>query len=119
MKISDYKGEDGIKLLAEILDPATEIIADPKIKEAASGNVSRLEIAKMLLKEHSKSIVAILATLAGETPETYSRNIFEMTRDLLEIINDKEIVDFFTLQAQTTGVTSFGSALANTEDSKE
>lgn len=119
MKISDYKGEDGIRLLADILDPATEIISDPKIKEAANSNVNRLSIAKMLMKDHARSIVAILSTLAGETPETYKKNIFEMTRDLLELINDKEIVDFFTSQAQMMGETSSGSVSESTKGNNE
>ena len=113
MKISDYKGADGIELLADILEPAVEIIGDKRVKEAVSGGASRLDIVKALLKDHSQSILAILARINGVSPEEYNPNIFELSKATLELVNDKEIIDFFTLQAQMQGEQSFGDATEN------
>ena len=115
MKLSDYKGEDGIYLLADILEPATEIVSDAKIKEAVSAKASRLYIAKLLMKDHAKSIIEIFAAIEGEDPKTYKPNIIELTKNLLDLLNDEDMLDFFTSQAQMTGITSSGSATENIE----
>ena len=72
MKLSEYRNEAAIELLADILEPATKILADEKIKELING--PRISLIKYVLKNHKSEIIEILAIMDGVPVEEYECN---------------------------------------------
>lgn len=120
MKLTDYKNEDALDLLADILDPFSEILADKEIiKMFQDKNATRIKAVQYLLKEHKKPILQIMARLDGVPVEQYEINLLDIPKKLLEILNDKELIDFFRSQGQTMAGGSFGSVTENTTETGE
>ena len=101
MKISEYKNEEALDILADLIEPAGEIFSDKDfVKKIQSKKSNKMEIVKSLIKDHKKAIIEILAIL-DETPvDEYECNIFTLPIKILEILNDEELVKFFTSQGQ-------------------
>lgn len=116
MKISQFENEDALELIADILEPTSILFSDDKLVKLIKGGGTKLEAIKYALKTHKASIIEILARLDGEDPKNYHGNIVTITKDLLEIANDEELISFFMLQGQATEETSSGSVTANTEE---
>lgn len=118
MKLSEYRNEDALDLLADIIEPASEIMTDVNLRNIiAKGDKKRVDIAKYLLKEHKSSIIAILARLNGE--ETYNANIVDILKQVMDLINDKELIDFFVSQARMTDDASSTPATENIKGTEE
>lgn len=125
MKLSEYRGDDALEVLAELLEPAVEILADSDIAAAwrdKNPNKTRgqkqLKAVSIAIKKHKEAVIAILAALDHETPDEYREkiNVVTLPKKLLEVLNDKDLHTFFTSQEQTKDVPS-GSASASTEES--
>lgn len=114
MKLSDYKGEEALDLIVELLDPITKIMSDKQVAEAYQ-KVSKLEAIKIAIKNHKTEVIEILAILDGEDPEEYEVNIFTLPVKILQILNDPELIKLFGSQGQTGGAKSSGSVLENIE----
>lgn len=128
MKLSDIKGERTIDVIADLIDPITNIAAD---KEAAAlfrreklpeGMDAREFVAQkikrsvpVLLKGHKADIIAILSTIEGTSPEEYANglSIPKLTTDFVDLFTDGTFSALFT-SAQTGD--SSGSAQANTAE---
>lgn len=128
MKLSDIKGERTLDVIADLIDPITNIAAD---KEAAAlfqrekppeGMDAREFVAQKikcsvptLLKEHKTDIIAILSTIEGTSPEEYANglSIAKLTTDFVDLFTDGTFSALFT-SAQTGG--SSGSAQVNTAE---
>lgn len=115
MKLSDFKDEAALDLLAEIIDPAAEIFSDTKIANILRKNGAPAEAVKIAIKNHKKSVIQIMAAMEGVPFEEYHCNVFSLPIKLLEILNDKELVEFFTSQGQIMEEKSSGSATENTK----
>lgn len=115
MKLSEIKGEKAIEVIAEIIEPVTEILNDPKVKLAArSKNIA--SAASIALKNHPKAVLHLLAALDGEDPEEYNPSLVEIPKKLLELFNDPELASLFTFSDQNEAAESPGPQLENTED---
>lgn len=123
MKLSEYRGDDALEVLAELLEPAVEILADSDIAAAwrdKNPNKTRgqkqLKAVSIALKKHKEAVIAILAALDHETPDEYRKkiNVVTLPKKLLEVLNDKDLRTFFISQEQT-GDEPSGSASASTE----
>lgn len=117
MKLSEYKNEDALDLLADLIEPVAVLITDDKFKKMISENKSKLEVAKFLLKEHNKEIIAVLARLNGK--EVYDANVVEILKQVLDLINDPVLVDFFVSQVQTLGDAISTPAMESTEGTEK
>lgn len=117
MKLSEYKGEQALDILADIVEPAAAILADKELAELSKSGVARIKLVKPIIKNHKKEVIEILAILEGEEPEQYAEkvNIFTLPAKLLELLNDPELVNLFTWQGQKTENETSGSATENTE----
>lgn len=117
MKISDYKGEDAIDILADILEPASNIIGDKELSNMVKNDANKLSIVKYILKQHKHSIIEILASIERKPYEEYanSMNLLTLPAKVIELMNDKELTDFFQSQALIMENESSGSAMGNTE----
>lgn len=115
MKLMDFRGEDAIDVLAEIIEPVTEIFSDKAIADAYRNHAKIATLAKLALKNHKHAVVEILAVCEGKTYDEYVDTITVLTLPLkaLELFNDKELVDFFQQQSETMMDESSGSATEN------
>ena len=102
MKLSEIKGDRALDVLADIMEPLARILTDEEITKTANNGEPKLLLAKKILKGHKKEVIEILAILDGEKPETYEVNLLTLPVKLVEILNDPEIGNLFTLQGQKT-----------------
>lgn len=100
MKLSEIKGDRALDVLADIMEPLARILTDDEIIK--NNGEPKLLLAKKILKGHKKEVIEILAILDGEKPETYEVNLLTLPVKLVEILNDPEIGNLFTLQGQKT-----------------
>lgn len=118
-KLSDYKGEEALDVLADIIEPFALVLADPEIQEMAKVKAAPIKYVKPALKNHKKEVIEILARIEDVPVEEYEKsvNIFTLPSVVLGFINDPQVRDLFTSQSQTTvtSLASSGSATENTE----
>lgn len=97
MKITEFKNEEALDLLVDILEPTSELFDDKAFTKAITTS-NKMEAVKIAVKDHKESILTILAKLNKQSRDEYQANLLEMTNQILEIFNDKELVDFFISQ---------------------
>ena len=118
MKLSDYEGERALDLLADLIEPATKIMADKQLAEILQNKeIPKVRALKVAIKNHKPEVVEILAVLDGVPVEDYKVNVFTLPKKLLEILNDPMVTELFQLQGQTTEAHS-GSATESTGESE-
>lgn len=115
MKLSDFRGEEAIEVLADIMEPASVIMSDPDVQRMMThkGN-SYIKIASYILREHPKDILNMYEPLTKESKEEATPP--KLIRLILDIINDEELRSLFPSQGQDEALKSSGSATENTED---
>lgn len=96
-KLSEIKGEEALDVLAEIIEPAAEIFTDEAVKKALTEGKNKLEAVKVVLKNHKKAVIAVLAAIDGKTVEQMSEEITpaSLPKMLMEQINDPELQKLF------------------------
>lgn len=109
MRLSDFKGEDAIELLANIMEPASKILNDEKVKELKGQ--SYMDIAVYVLKNHKSEVLEVYNLLYDE--EATPIRLINM---LLDILNDPELKSLFISQGQNEENPLSGSAMESTED---
>ena len=114
MKLSEYQGEAALDLLADLIEPAGEIMSDKEIGEVFNKN--RFKAIGLAIKNHKKAVMQILATMDGVPVEEYKCNVFSLPVKILEILNDPDMIQLFQYQGQTGDANSSGSASENIED---
>jgi len=119
-KLSEYKDEEAIEILADILDPVATIATDKGLVDDIRKNFSkggqRIRIISRALKTHKKEIFEILAALERVPVEEYHCNMATLPAQILNILNDKDLMEYFLSSAETGEETSSGSATENTEE---
>lgn len=123
-KLTEFKDEQALDVLSEILDSAISLMADKELQRALVGDKernivpNRVEAIKVCLRDHKPEIVKIMAVL-NETPvEEFHYNILTLPKMILQIFNDKELIDFFKSQGTETSETSTGPAMENIEETE-
>ena len=114
MKLSEYQGEAALDILADLIEPAGEIMSDKQIGDVFKEN--RFKAIGLAIKNHKRAVMQILATMDGVPVEEYKCNVFSLPVKILEILNDPELIQLFTYQGQTGDAKSSGSASENTEE---
>lgn len=117
MKLSDFKNEDALDLIADLIEPASEIFSDKAIAEAGRSG-QKAKAIKIALKEHKKSVIEILSALDNVPVSEYNKNVAQMTVDLLDLLNDDTLMQVFTSQGQKVAENVSGSAMENTEETE-
>ena len=113
MKLSDFKDERAIEVVADLLEPIGRIAANPENAQAKKGNL--LQFAAAMLKNSKKEVMELLAILSDTKPEDYHCTAASILKDLLDMLNDPELMQLFGLRSQTREETASGSAAENTE----
>lgn len=120
-KLSDYKDEQALDLLAEVFEPAVTIMSDNEFLTAFDKN--RLQAVKIAIKNHKNEVMQILAAMEGVPVEEYHCSIFvlpiRLGEIIMQIMNNPDLMAFFTPQGEKKSKTSFGSAMANTEENDQ
>ena len=93
-KLSEIKGEEALDVLAEIIEPAAQIFTDENVKEALKSG-SRIKAAKIILKDHKKAILTLMAALEGVPVEEYQPTLFALPSLILGVLNDPELNSLF------------------------
>ena len=94
MKLSEYQGEEALDLLADLIEPAGEIMSDKEIGEVFKKN--RFKAIGMAIKNHKKAVMQIMAAMDGVPVDEYKCNVLTLPVKILEILNDPELVQLFT-----------------------
>ena len=114
MKLSEYQGEAALDILADLIEPAGEIMSDKEIGEVFKKN--RFKAIGLAIKNHKKAVMQIMAALDGVPMEEYKCNVFSLPVKILEILNDPALIQLFQYQGQTGDANSSGSVSENTEE---
>ena len=118
MKLSDFKGEEAILLLGDLIDPCMEIFTDEELKKAYETETVATCI-RQVLKSHTQAVLTILALLDGVPVDEYECNVLTLPVKVMQIINDEELRTFFQSAAQMDSKRSSGSAMAITTEEKK
>ena len=118
MKLSEIKGEQALDVLADLIEPASEIMTD-KMVVATAKSGQKLRAIRLAIKNHKKAVIEILAALDGADVDNYEVNVLTLPAKLLEIFNDPMVMSLFTSQGQKTEKTSSGSAMENIEGEEQ
>lgn len=131
MRLSDIKGERVFDVIADIIDPISNIAEDAEAAElfkraALPEGVTRRQFIMQrvrraiprLLKGHKADIIAILSAIEGVSPDEYSGtlNLVKLIKDGTELLTDEIFTQLF-ISAQPTGASS-GAAQETTEAQK-
>ena len=114
MKLSEYQGEAALDVLADLIEPAGEIMSDKEIGEAFKKN--RFKAIGIAIKKHKKAVIQIMATMDGVPVDEYKCNVFTLPVKILELLNDPDLIQLFTYQGQTGDANASGSVSENTEE---
>ena len=114
MKLSEYQGEAALDILADLIEPAGEIMSDKQIGDIFKEN--RFKAIGLAIKNHKKAVMQIMATMDGVPVDEYKCNVFSLPVKILELLNDPEMIRLFQYQGQTGDANSSGSVSENTED---
>jgi len=115
MKLSEVKNEAALEMLADLLEPVAEILADKEISQAISAG-KKMQAIKSAIKKHKKAVFTMMAILDGVPVESYTCNIITLPMKLIEILNDEELAAFFTSQVQSLAADDSGSVTGSIKD---
>lgn len=117
--LADVKGDAALDLVADLIDPVTEIMSDPVVAAAYRGTEkepgSKAKAIKVAIKTHKKAITTILALMDEQDPETYEPSAMVIPVRLLQILNDPDMNSLFTLPDQSSEENTSGSVSVNTK----
>lgn len=113
MKLSEIQGERAIEVIADLIEPFSNIATDPNIKSVLQIRKKENETAEeaairaikknipVLLKEHKKDVAQCIGILEGIDPEKL--NILEIIKGLSEMMTDKTLMQLFSCAVLTEG----------------
>ena len=114
MRLTDFENEAALDLLAELIEPATEIMNDKNIVQIVRSGKPVIFAVKEILKTHKKAAMQIVAAMHGKDVTEVRFNVLTLTKDLLDLMNDPDIQAVFISQSQTEEEKHSGSALVST-----
>lgn len=98
-KISDFKNEDAIELLADIVEPCSTIVNDTELRKDFAKD--KMKAVSKGLKKYKKEIIEILARLEDVPVKEFTCTPVTLVSKVLDVLNDKELNDFLSSLAQT------------------
>lgn len=118
MNLMEYKGADALDLLADIIEPCSVIFSDEKLWNIAQTS-KPMHVVKYALKTYKGEVLEIMARLDGVPVEQYDCNVLTLPVKLLQILNNKELIDFFNSQRQNEASVFSGAAMEDTQGTGE
>ena len=120
-RLQDIKGLEAMDVLADQLDPVTELVKKPEILKVIDENgLNDIETIKALIKGGKMEVLQILAILDGRPIEEFLEtfDILTLPVMLYQTFNDDALQAVFTSQGQNEAVKSSGLAMESTEEEK-
>lgn len=120
-RLQDIKGLEAMDVLADLLDPVTELVKKPEILKVIDENgLNDIESIKTLIKGGKMEVLQILAILDGRPIEEFLEtfDILTLPVMLYQTFNDDALQAVFTSQGQNEAVKSSGLAMESTEEGK-
>ena len=106
-KILDARGEDALDVLADLLDPVTEIAQDEEISAMmrTGGTATVAQFAAAILRKHKSAVVQIMAIDDGKTPDEERKVLSAITipARLMKLLSVPAIKEMLFGAAETSG----------------
>lgn len=120
MRLSEISGDRVFDVIADIIDPACSIAADPKTAELfdAKGRPEGMDAGKYLLarvrkalpvliRDHRDDLIAIMAAVEGVGADEYRESVTlpELIKSIYDMITDEDLLAFLSSsdKARTQG----------------
>lgn len=113
--LSEYKDEEALDMLADLIDPVINIFGDKEVADWYKAGVI-IKSVQVAIKNHKDDVINMLAVLEGVPKEDYHCNLLTLPKMLVNIWNDPELRDFFESQSLKDSETPSGSVTENTEE---
>lgn len=110
-KLSEFEGDAGMELVAELLPNVEEIVNNPKNQDVRGKSL--LNFASTILRNSKSPLKAILAALNEVSVDDYKVTAASIFTDTMAMLNDDALLALFGLQRQNPA--SSGSASETTE----
>jgi len=117
MRLSEFKDEKAIAVVAKLLGPIGVIAKNQNNIDAKANNGSMTDFASAMLQNNPKEIMAMLAILDDKDPAEYHCNAATVLMDVFNMVSDPALLQLFGLQSKTQPPS--GSASENTEAQKK
>lgn len=117
MRLSEFKDEKAIEVVAALMEPLSKITLNEKVQELYTKAAQPYEFAVAVLKNSASEIKDIFAILNGENPKSYHCDAATILRDTISLMSDPDLMSLFGFQRQTPP--SSGSASENTGGQRE
>ena len=114
-KLSEYKDEEALDMLADLIDPVVDIFGDKEVANYYRGGV-KLKAVQLAIKNHKPAVISMLAILERVPREEYHCNLLTLPKILLTIFNDPDLTAFFDVQSEKDSKPLSGSATVNIEE---
>ena len=108
-KLSDFSGEKGIRIAAQVLSRIMRVLGNARNLELA-GERNPVLMFTAFMENSPKEMQEIFAILSEKDPDTYECDAAEAMTNMLILANDPIVVRLFISQRQTGGATSSASA---------
>ncbi len=107
MRLSDFKDEKAIEVVAKLLPRIASIVS--KKENAAAADKDPAAFASAILANNAKDVKDMFAILNDINPVEYHCTAASVLKDTFELLGDPDLMELFGLQRQT--VTSSASAV--------
>lgn len=115
MKLTDFKGNDAVEVLADIMLPVSTIVSDEEFqRRLKTKGTPIMQIVSYILKAHPDEVLDMYEPLTKEKREEATPT--KLIQLVLDIANDPELSSLFFSQEQTGVSIPSGSATESTED---
>lgn len=114
MKLSEFKDEKAVEVVAKLLVPIGRIVSNKDNAKARGG--TQLEFASAILANNPADVKDMLAILNDADPAEYHCTAATVIFDTMNMLADEELLQLFGLQRQTqTSSTSASESGAESE----
>lgn len=111
--MSDIKGDKTLDVIAELIEPVSNIATDDKLlsmlkdakgSDEADVKAKLAKLAPIAIRSHKSDVIAILAAIKCVNVEEYvdGLNLATLIGDLVELLNDEEFASFFISSVRTS-----------------
>lgn len=94
-KLSEFKGEQALEILADLIEPCSVIFTDEEVKKAWEEKSARVKLAKLILVKHKSECIDMLCALNEIEAEDFNFNAVEIITMLIQLFEDEELTAFF------------------------
>lgn len=112
-KLSTYKGKEAVEIIAALVEPATTIMGDPKVRDIINEPMGKPKAIKYALQKYSNEVLMIMGALEGvdvDDEEAFNEykeevNFFTLPKNILDLFSDPDLQNLFFSQEQTEEAT--------------